>query len=338
MCTYTYTYVVWYDPAKNGDCDCCCRFLRFIFVTSALDSSNSVCVLLLVPFLSVCSLFTSYTSCRVAEMDSIHELGVNLNAPSSESLPILTCLSISQLLSIRNDHFTETSNQGLTCDGDALVLRKDSRKKPLNLKLAEDIICLLSCIKNESTVPRTVLKNGKRQKDYLDASHKANLTLSQDPSRTQSQRSHDSDPTAPDPTSRITSTLSKSVRASLIMKDVNLLKKDVDDLKRDVSLLFRQKPSTPVPSTCHNIICIIFPHGNPSLKTDIISELIGCPALSVVRINVKTLKVKILKECLHRAMLSSNSNSHLVIVWRSKSPGPPSTLHSHPPQSHVDRP
>jgi len=75
-----------------------------------------------------------------------------------------------------------------------------------------------------------VLKNGKRQKDYLDASCRANLTLSQDPTPTQSQRSHDSDPAAPGSTS------SESVRASLIMKDVNLLKKDVDDLKRDVSL------------------------------------------------------------------------------------------------------
>ena len=249
-------------------------------------------------------------------MDSIRELGVNLNAPSSESLPILTSLSISQLLSIRDDLFTETANQGLTYDGDTLVSRKGSGKKPLNLKLAEDIICLLSCIKNESTVPRTVLKNGKRQKEYLDASRRANLTLSQDPTPTQSQRSHDSDSAAaPGSTSSVSSTLSESVRASLIMKDVNLLKKDVDDLKRDVALLFHQKPSTPVPSTCH--ICIIFPHRNPSLETDIISELIGCPALSVVRINVKTLKVKILKECLHRALLSSNSNSHLAKVWRT---------------------
>jgi len=217
-------------------------------------------------------------------MDSIRELAVNLNAPSSELLPILTSLSISQLLSIRDDLFTETANQGLTCDGDALVSRKDSRKKALKLKLAQDIICLLSCI-NESIVPRTVLKNGKRQKDYLDASRRANLTLSQDPTPTQSHnptptqshRSHDSDPAAHGSTSSVTSTLSESVHASLIMKDVNLLKKDVDDLKRDASLLFRQKPSTPVPSTCH--ICIIFPHGNPSLETDIISELIGCPAL-----------------------------------------------------------
>ena len=81
-----------------------------------------------------------------------------------------------------------------------------------------------------------MLKNGKRQKDYLDASCRANLTLSQDPTLTQSQRSHDSDPAAPGSTSSVTSTLSESVRASLIMKDVNLLKKDVDDLKRDVSL------------------------------------------------------------------------------------------------------
>ena len=113
------------------------------------------------------------------------------------------------------------------------------------MKHAEDIICLLSCIKNESIVPRTVLKNGKRQKDYLNASRRANLTLSQDPTPTQSHnptptqshRSHDFDPAAHGSTSSVTSTLSESVRAALIMKDVNLLKKNVDDLKRDVSLV-----------------------------------------------------------------------------------------------------
>ena len=274
-------------------------------------------------------------------MDTIRELGVNPNAPSSESLPILTSLSIPQLLSIRDDLFTENANQGLTCDGDVLVSRKDSRKKPLNSKLAEDIICLLFCIKNESVVPRTMLKNGKRRKDYLDASRRENLTLSQVPTPTQRHRSHDSDSATSGSTANVTSTLSESVRASVLMKDINLLKKDLDDLKRNVSLLFRQKPSPPVPSTCH--ICIIFPHRNPSLESitlesDNISELIGCPALSVVRINIKTLKVKIYKECLHKALLSSNSNSHLVKIWRSKSSGPPPTLHSHSTQSRVDRP
>ena len=32
------------DRIENGDRDCRCKFLRFIFVTSALDSSNFVCV------------------------------------------------------------------------------------------------------------------------------------------------------------------------------------------------------------------------------------------------------------------------------------------------------
>ena len=76
-----------------------CRFLRFIFVTSALDSSFSVCVFA-GSLLSVRSLSTSSMCCRVADMDTIRELGVNPNAPSSESLPILTSLYIPQLLSI----------------------------------------------------------------------------------------------------------------------------------------------------------------------------------------------------------------------------------------------
>ena len=51
-------------------------------------------------------------------MDEVQDLGVNLNALVSESLPVFSTVSICQLLPIRKDLFTEAVARGLTCDGD----------------------------------------------------------------------------------------------------------------------------------------------------------------------------------------------------------------------------
>ena len=135
----------------------------------------------------------------------------------------------------------------------------------------------------------------------------------------------------------MSTSLSDSIRASLIMKDINLIKNDVNDLKRDISLLFRQKTPSIVPSTCH--ICIVFPETNPItvplLDTEGVSKLLGCPALSVVKVNRHTFKVKIPKVCLHTALLSSSSISHSVRVWRNKLSKPFHMPTASPPQSQV---
>ena len=47
-------------------------------------------------------------------------LGVDINTPASESLAILTAVSISQLLSICNDLYREATTRSLTTIGDEL--------------------------------------------------------------------------------------------------------------------------------------------------------------------------------------------------------------------------
>ena len=185
-------------------------------------------------------------------MEKIHELGVDLNSPTSESLPLLISLPLHVLLTLRNEIFTKASSLGLTCEGDVPVSKRDSRLKPLNTKLAEDIISLLICIKNESPVVRTLLKNGKRRKDDLDASRRSEITNSQESTLSSQEASLDSSvvpSTASIPS--ISSTLNESTRFSSLMKDINLLRNEVKDLKKDISLLHHQKQSTSVPSTCH---------------------------------------------------------------------------------------
>ena len=50
-------------------------------------------------------------------MDTVRELGVNLNAPASESSAMHSVLPISQLSSLRNSLFVEAASQGLTSEG-----------------------------------------------------------------------------------------------------------------------------------------------------------------------------------------------------------------------------
>lgn len=251
-------------------------------------------------------------------MDTVRELGVDLNAPASESVATLSTLSLSQLLSLRDELFTEATSLGLTSDGDELVSRRDSKKKPLHVKLTEDISSLLLCLKNESVVPRSLLKNGKRSKEYLDASHVSTNSSVSVFTNSQIPPSFNDELQTHTPVSQH-HTLCDSVRSSVIMKDINALKDEVKNLKKDVSTLLRLRTAVPhVPSTCH--IRIVLSYSTPLsvslLETDGVSLLLGCPALSVVKINASTLKVKIPKECLHTALLSSSSNSHHVTIWR----------------------
>ena len=87
-----------------------------------------------------------------AKMDKVRQLGVDLNAPVSESVVILSSCSISQLLSVRSALFEDSVAHGLTCEGDVLVSRRDSRKYSLISKLIDDISVLLSSLKNNSSV------------------------------------------------------------------------------------------------------------------------------------------------------------------------------------------
>ena len=56
-------------------------------------------------------------------------------------------------MSIRNDLFVEAAILGLTCEGDELVAMRDSRKKLLSTKFAEDVLALLCCLKNLQRLP-----------------------------------------------------------------------------------------------------------------------------------------------------------------------------------------
>ena len=116
------------------------------------------------------SYFSSSFSSSSLTMERLREHGIDLNTPTSEYLHVLVSLSLETQLSIREELFKSAATSGLTTGGDVLVSRRDTRKNPLRHKLADDITSLLYCLKNNSKVPRSLLKNRKQSKSYLESS------------------------------------------------------------------------------------------------------------------------------------------------------------------------
>ena len=254
-------------------------------------------------------------------MERLRGLGIDLNAPTSEYLPVLVSLSLETQLSIREELFWSAVTSGLTTGGDVLVSRRDTRKNPLRHKLADDITSLLYCLKNNSKVPRSLLKSGKQSKNYLESSRNSELAASQAISTFASQANSSS---ASAPSSiPITQTQlavhpNNSMQHSSIMKDINLLRNDINDLKREITRLNHQNQASATIDTCH--IKVYFPGPSTPVSDPVtVSNLLGCPSLQVTRISSNSIKVKIPKSCLYKAMLSSDLTSHFVYIYLEKS-------------------
>ena len=234
-------------------------------------------------------------------MELLKSLKIDVDGPSSETLGNLTSLSLDTSLSLREELFKQALTLNLACDNDSLVSRRDSRKKPLGIKLA-DVVTLIGCVKNSQVVPRSLLKNGKRSREYLDTQRKSEAALSSEPSGTPPNPSPSPPALSSQPqVIQSSESVSESSRFMSIMKDLNLLKNAISDLEKSVSFLTKQSlPLTP-PNFCH--VRVDFP--NPSclsIDTASLSALLGCPTLATLRVG-SSLKVKIHKECLFNTTL-----------------------------------
>ena len=84
--------------------------------------------------------------------------------------------NVDVILSVRDKLFSEAQTAGLASDDDELVSRRAvKRGKPLNIKNAEGVWTLSSSLKNNSNVPRDVIKNGKRDRTYLEVFREASI-------------------------------------------------------------------------------------------------------------------------------------------------------------------
>ena len=149
------------------------------------------------------------------------------------------------------------------------------------------------------------MKNGKRDKNYLEAS-RALSVLSQSQVAASSQPATISAPS----TNR---TISDQVALSSVMKELNMLKESMRTLVSEVSILHRDKAAaTRAPSTCHvSVLC------KQPCSAHELPSLLGCPVLITVLLGAGlSWKVKIHKENLYNA-LQSSSESHSVHIWKN---------------------
>jgi len=75
-----------------------------------------------------------------------------------------------QVQGLRGSLFAEAVGKGLADTGDRLVMRrKVGGGKTVKEKYAEDIWALMGAIQRNVKVSRTLLRNGKRAKDWLNS-------------------------------------------------------------------------------------------------------------------------------------------------------------------------
>ena len=95
-------------------------------------------------------------------MDRLTSHGILLDVSAAElERTIIRSLSADSISSIRNDLFTEAMDASLATVGDALVKRrKTNGGKSVKQKHASDIWQLVCSLKNKTSAPRMLLRNG----------------------------------------------------------------------------------------------------------------------------------------------------------------------------------
>ena len=205
-------------------------------------------------------LTTTRLSTSYGVMDRLSQIaGLHTNLPRREFVDILSLQPVSSLKLIRTSLLTEaqacqnTIPDGL--QGLPLVSRRDSVLRPIASILSDDIWCISQAIENDTSIPRTMFKNGKRSKQYLatvprttqeqcspmihSESVASNSELS--PSRHTCSDSHDS--------IRLSCTgqpsLPTAARFSegVLIRELNSVKQELRDLRTNIASLNRRTSS-----------------------------------------------------------------------------------------------
>ena len=274
------------------------------YLSSTLLNASSPVTLLL------SSAYLSYSSLKKCQMERLRNLGIDPNVPRSEIIPLLSSQPTDSLLRLRECFFEELRLKGLVHVGDELVSRRcTSRGKPLPVKLSEDVCSLVHCLKNDLPAPRCIIKNGKRDRAYLESSRaNTSQSIQSSQSSTQLDSTH--------------SECADNVALSSIMRELNSMKESFRVLRSEVMSMNNNTRATKAPSTCHVYVSCKNPCSAPDLPL-----LLGCPVLYANRVGSRfSWKVKIHRHSLYDA-LRSTADTHSVRVWcnnGSKSSASPS--------------
>ena len=100
----------------------------------------------------------------------LQAFGINHGLPKSEFIHHLATNSTEHLKSLREYLFVHACKANLIpleLHGLPLVGRRDTVTRPASTALSEDIWTIVTCITNKTVLPRTMMKNGKRSKQFL---------------------------------------------------------------------------------------------------------------------------------------------------------------------------
>ena len=257
-------------------------------------------------------------------MDFLISRGINVDLNAAE---LERCIALKlpgdAIVTMRDALFAEAREANLISEGDALVQRrKTNGGRSVRQKLVSDIQQLVCSIRSKATVPRTLLKNGKRSKAELRVSqarhsqseratiHTANFLGSD-------STNHDAVPDVH--TSGDAANTHDTVFRSTVVNDIGLLKTTVDALKQDIQALKGQLGSRTSDDcdTCLLYVRFKLPTSETLNKTLLESKL--CTTVisyDVVRVlPTPALRVKIGKSLLHNAITHARANGCVADIW-----------------------
>ena len=214
-------------------------------------------VLQLVFFFGLLSTVTGVT------MNQLQAFGINHGLPKSEFIHHLATNSTEHLKSLREYLFVDACKANLIpleLHGLPLVGRRDTVTRPASTALSEDIWTIVTCITNKTVLPRTMMKNGKRSKQFLiDAPRTAPAptSISSPPGQPPGQSSSGTPTSNNEPPVRLypvqESQLDQSpvhqlpsssvFSNSFISREINHLKDELRSLKADIASINRRPPA-----------------------------------------------------------------------------------------------
>ena len=166
-CSLVYKYRGYFGPAFPPT-----LFRSLVSVyssSSALFFSALFLCLFLCPVSLFCPVSLSCTTVRSPrEMDLLSRV-TNIQASKDEAIRDILALPKDTLTGIRICLFEECKANGLAHPNDVLVKRRGSAIHPVSKVLGEDMLSLATCLLNRNTVPRVLIKNGKRGSAILES-------------------------------------------------------------------------------------------------------------------------------------------------------------------------
>ena len=206
---------------------------------------------------------------RASPMDKL-PYNVHPGLPRDEFVQNLKHLPAWELNTLRFDLFCVAYNTHSLLAPEwsdiPLVTRKDTAIKSASHKISEDIWTIVSCIKNKQRIPRVLLRNGKRGKEFL-ARHPPTQSPSSRPisqplntDESQSRATHDSitpNPPVQPPIScpsHVDPPSSREVASFFISREINNLKDEMRSMKSDIAFLLHKSNEATDVSLANNMV------------------------------------------------------------------------------------